>query len=524
MRKVWLKTVLCLGMIGSCSWAEESLDETMEGFDDAAAVQQTVPAKKAAESDDLMAGFDDESGSADEKGNVKDASMEAFEDEEEAFDTDGGSTSKKSTFLPEGLSGELTQQFAFSYNKDKPKNLFSSLRQTLFLDYEHTFENGVKFKINAKAFYDGMYDVRKTDYTQEELDSLRTEIRLYDAYLEWSFNDHFDAKAGRQVVVWGRSDTIRITDVLNPLDNRRPGIVDIEDLRLPTTMLRFDYSIGDWRITPIVILEQQFTLNPPYGSIYNPLPYDAELYREYGLRLPYIPQQERYRDPTFAVSIGGEFPGWDISFYAAHIYDDIGYLKAQSNIFFQPGVKIYHDKVNMFGTALNVLSGSWLFKTEWAYWDKLRFTAANDKTFNRIDGLVGFEYSGISETTISYDIAVRHFMEYDDRLGVKSMPNPLYPAYSSESTIPLAPIEKNTYQHAFRIRSNFMNDTLHLNYLHTRYGLGLEKGGFQRAWIKYDIADAINTEVGVVDYFGGTPLFDEVKDEMLFFMDISYSF
>jgi len=34
----------------------------------------------------------------------------------------------------------------------------------------------------------------------------------------------------------------------------------------------------------------------------------------------------------------------------------------------------------------------------------------------------------------------------------------------------------------------------------------------------------INTEVGIADYFAGTPLFDEVKDEMLFFMDISYSF
>ena len=326
------------------------------------------------------------------------------------------------------------------------------------------------------------------------------------------------------MVVWGRSDTIRITDVLNPLDNRRPGIVDIEDLRLPTTMLRFDYSIGDWRITPIVILEQQFTLNPPYGSVYNPLPYDAELYREQGVRLPYLPQQESYANPTFALGIGGEFPGWDISFYAAHIYDDIGYMKGGLENFMMPGGKIYHDKVNMFGTALNVLSGSWLFKTEWAYWDKLRFTAANDTTLDRIDGLVGFEYSGINETTISYDIAMRHFLHYDERLGVESMPNPLYPAYSNEPIIPLAPIEKNTYQHAFRITSNFINDTLHLNYLHTRYGLGLEKGGFQRAWLKYDVADAINTEVGIVDYFGGTPLFDEVKDEVLFFMDISYSF
>jgi len=60
------------------------------------------------------------------------------------------------------------------------------------------------------------------------------------------------------VVVWGRSDTIRVTDVLNPIDNRRPGMVDIEDLRLPVAMAKLDYFVGDWRVTPIAILEQRF--------------------------------------------------------------------------------------------------------------------------------------------------------------------------------------------------------------------------------------------------------------------------
>ena len=52
--------------------------------------------------------------------------------------------------------------------------------------------------------------------------------------------DHCD-KLGRQIVNWGRSDTVRVLDVINPLDNREPGLVDIEDLRLPVTMARVDY-------------------------------------------------------------------------------------------------------------------------------------------------------------------------------------------------------------------------------------------------------------------------------------------
>ncbi len=35
--------------------------------------------------------------------------------------------------------------------------------------------------------------------------------------------------------------------------------------------------------------------------------------------------------------------------------------------------KIAHDRVNMFATALNYLNGSWLFKSELAYFNRLKF-------------------------------------------------------------------------------------------------------------------------------------------------------
>lgn len=484
----------------------ESIDDAMEGFDDTPAEVVSQSDSKTASDDTLMEGFDDDTPTTSNK--TEEDALSGFDDSgsgegsDVVDETESDTQSKEeddTSFLIDGLTGKLTQQFALSYNDNKPKNIFSSLRNTLFLDYEHRFENGAKVKVNVRGFYDGMYDVRKRDYTAQERDSLRTEVEIFDAYLEWSVNDSLDVKAGRQVVVWGRSDTIRITDILNPLDNRRPGIVDIEDLRLPVTMLRFDYSVGDWRITPIAILEQRFSKNPPYGSVYNPLPADVEN----GQLLPYPPKNEHYNDVTFALSAGAEYHGWDINLYAAHVYDDNGYIK-NPNPFVTPTL-IYHEKSTMFGTALNVLSGSWLFKTEAAYWRDLRYTFTPQKKMSRIDGLAGVEYTGIADTIISYDFAIRHFISYDPRLKQENL-------------------EENTYQHAFRISSNFVNDTVHLNYLHTRFGLGFENGGFQRAWVKYDIADAINTEVGFVDYFGGTPLFDEVKDEVLVFMDISYNF
>lgn len=470
--------------MGSSVQAEEV---DLSGFDDEpAAVSQEVTSVE----DGLMDGFDDAPvETIEEKQSMGDEILDGFED------TPSVSTEveeEKTDILP-GLTGKLTEQVAYSLYDDKPHDNISSLKSSLFLDYEHKFENGFKFKINARAYYDAIYAIKgRGDFSQDELHELESEVELFDAYIEGSITDNFDIKLGRQVVVWGRSDTIRVTDILNPLDNRRPGMVDIEDLRLPVAMAKFDYFIGDWRITPIAVLEQRFSKNPPFGSAFNPVPFAA-------------PEEADYSNLTYALSVGGEFTGWDINFYAARLHDDDGHIVFSPT----PGKEYQkeHEKVNMFGTAINILTGSWLFKTELAYFDGLEYTTAPGETFTRTDVLLGLEYKGIADTLISYDVVNRAIGEYDDRLLTE-----------------LNPLHKQNYQHAFRVSSDFMNATLTANYLISLFGEKLDEGGFQRAWVKYELGEGINTNVGVVDYIGGSLAFDAIKDNDMIFADISYNF
>jgi len=495
--------ITLLSVLLSTGVYAESIDADLEGFDDSTGSSQLVSTSttQIAQSNDDMAGFDDEpavSGSTEDA--PHDEIMDGFDDDSTGSSNDASissatdvTTSEETVTEPaeslSGFTGKLTEQVAYSWHNKAPHDNISSLKSSLLLDYEHKFENGIRFKTNAKAYYDAIYSLKnRGDFTSKELSALESEVELFDAYLEGSITDSLDYKVGRQVVVWGRSDTIRITDVLNPLDNRRPGMVDIEDLRLPVVMAKFDYFIGDWRLTPIAILEQRFTKNPPFGGDFYPFPIQA-------------PSNESYNDVTYALSVGAEFSGWDVNFYAARLRDDAGYLALEAKPVFK------HDKVNMFGTALNVLSGSWLFKTEIAHFSGLKYFSTGDETFERTDGLVGVEYNGIADTLISYDFALRTIHGYDKRLLAEQNP-----------------LNKYDYQHAFRVTSDFVNDTVHANYLISLYGKHLDEGGFQRAWIKYDLADGINVNVGVVDYIGGSVLFDAIKDNDMVFADISYSF
>ena len=438
----------------------DSISADLEGFDDAPT--ETLSETKV--SDDVMEGFDDE--------NTSSSSIE------------------EAPTLIAGLTGKITQQVAYSWNNDKPYDDVSSLKSSVFLDYEHKFDNGIKIKVNARAYYDSIYSLKERgDFTADTLNELESEVELFDAYVEGKISDNLDYKLGRQVVVWGRSDTIRVTDILNPLDNRTPGMTDIEDLRLPVAMLKLDYFVGDWRITPIAIVEQRFSKNPPFGGDFNPAPFA-------------MPEHESYDDVTYALSVGAEFSGWDINFYASHIYNDAGVVDKSG---LKPLIK--HDKITMFGTALKVLSGSWLFKTELAYFDGLKYTSTAEKEFARFDALLGVEYNGFANTLFSYDIVTRQIQDYDSRLLNE-----------------FNPLKENEYQHAFRVSSDFLNATLTANYLISLYGEKLDEGGFQRAWVKYELAEATNLNVGVVDYIGGNVLFDAIQDNDMVFVDVSYSF
>ena len=476
MKHIVLSSLLCSMLVYA-----DTIEDDLAGFDnEPSQVSQSV------ESD--MDGFEEETSTTDEQASTTEESsedlMEGFEDESES------TIDESSEALIPGLTGELTQKVSYSWDNDTPHDDFNSFKSELFLDYEHKFENGYKFKINAKAYYDAIYSLKgREDYTHQELDGLESEIELFDAYVEGKILGNLDFKIGRQVVVWGRSDTIRVTDILNPLDNRLPGMVDIEDLRLPVLMAKFDYFVGNWRITPIAILEQRFSKNPPFGSDFYPALIEA-------------PDDEKSDDVTYALSIGGEFEGWDINFYAAKVRDDAGYID-----FTDPNVHFKHDKVKMYGAAVNVLSGSWLFKSEIAHFEGLKYTSTPDQEFSRTDLLLGVEYNGIADTMISYDVVSRNVHSYDQRLLAEQ-----------------SPLKKHNYQHALRFTTEFLNASLKANYLISLFGEKLDEGGYQRAWVEYDLADGITLGGGIVDYIGGSILFDTVKNNDRVFADISYSF
>ncbi len=457
--------------------------------------------------------------------------------DESGFDTspvdpgvsDSGSASQEEKTDWYSLSGYGSVLGAYNYAQksqslvapgDMPMD-FSGLSRSrikggLTLDMKHGDNWQSKFEV--VAWYDASWSINgRENYTQDVLDTYESFVDLKDAYIQGSLTKNLDLKFGRQIVIWGKSDSIRITDVINPLDNREPGMVDIEDLRLNETMTRLDYYFGDWGLSAIIIHEPRLEIEAGFGSDYRPSGI-------FGEPIPYARFPDRVEpdwnldNTQYAMSLDGRFTGWDLSLYAANVFD------SRFDVELVGAVPLrFYDKINMIGFATNVVSGGWLLKTEAALINDVNYRSSGRK--NRLDALIGFDYSGIKDTVISLELANRHIFDYEEKMLTLTLQEA-----AAQNTFPDF-VRQNSVQVALRTSYSFDHDNATVTYLLSLAGGdgpgSSFDGGFQRLWIDYKYTDAISLNAGIVDYIGGDsliPFYRATEDNDRVFVEAKYSF
>jgi hypothetical protein len=355
---------------------------------------------------------------------------------------------------------------------------------------------GWRGRVGVTAFYDAAYSLngQRSRYTDAFLDEYETELELQEAYLQGTLFPSLDIKCGRQIVVWGSSDTIRVTDIINPLDQRVPGMVDVRFLRLPVTITRLDYYKDGWNVTGLLIHEPRFTKLPVYNGEF--FPFNRAISES-------DDPDWSLEDQQFGLAVNGIFSGWDMSLYAASVFDPVGYVGISGS----GGLLRYHDRAAMFGGALTVAAGNWLVKGETAYWSGLRYATTEDDK-DRFDILAGLEYSGFDETMISAECANRHILDFEQQMAQ-----------------PPDGQQQDWTQYSLRITRDFYNDRLQLTILLSSFGLLLTDGGFARAQLEYELNEHAAITGGTVFYRSGDfPGFNDIGNNDRIFTKLEYRF
>ncbi len=140
------------------------------------------------------------------------------------------------------------------------------------MKFENRFGLGIEYKVadclvlfaRGLYYYNAVYDLQNRYKNTRGLDLRQPgDEWLREAYVDY-LSEKLDMRLGKQFVVWGAVDGVKILDKINPI-NYRDWV--LEDERLPLWMWKIEYSpMVDATIQVLIIPDYAPNFIPPAGS------------------------------------------------------------------------------------------------------------------------------------------------------------------------------------------------------------------------------------------------------------------
>ncbi|MBW1902130.1 MAG: DUF1302 family protein [Deltaproteobacteria bacterium] len=154
--------------------------------------------------------------------------------------------------LSHGAKDLLNEVRGEKYLQDKGD--ISISRTSLFLDFGARFNDIWQFKSISRVHYESMWNLDDSIYQKPKDDESRPHRDGLDMDFDMEFREYYftfsgealTLKIGKQQVAWGEADSIRIADVINPLDlSWYWSFPAWEEIRIPLHMVDAIYSFPD---------------------------------------------------------------------------------------------------------------------------------------------------------------------------------------------------------------------------------------------------------------------------------------
>ena len=314
------------------------------------------------------------------------------------------------------------------------------------------------------------------------------DIELREAFIDTEIGSTF-LRIGKQQVVWGQADGLKVLDVLNPQSFREFILDDFEDSRIPLWTVNAEIPIGDVFLQLLWIPDNTYDDIPEAGATYaftSPL-IVPEIPPGIPVTIsPLDRPDDFFGDSDVAAKLSAFVGGWDLSLnYAWHYFDRPVTRREISTT----GITVQqnYERTHLLGGNFSNVFGDFTVRGEVGY-SSDRFFLTNDVRDE--DGVVhtgelayvlGLDYQGWRDWFVSTQI-FQSIVTDPDRGLVRD---------TEETTATLL------------ARRDFMNEALQAEVLFIH---SLNRGdGVLQASVGYDWHSNIRLKVGA-DIFYGTPL------------------
>ncbi|MGR3316906.1 MAG: DUF1302 family protein [Candidatus Anammoxibacter sp.] len=243
----------------------------------------------------------------------------------------------------------------------------------------------------------------------------RIEFELREFFFEKTINNVY-LKLGKQQIVWGNADGLKVLDVVNPQDFREFIYDEWEDSRIPLWTVNVEIPINDWLIQLLWIPDRTYHKIPEPNSTFeftspmiigNPPP-NLPL-NQNSVQRP----QRFFSDSDAGIRLSRFWKGWDFTFNYLYHFDDIPV--AFSDVAITRGrplitVSPEYKRSHLIGGTFSNAFGNLVIRGEYGYFFN-KYFVVNDLANS--DGVVetdkfsyvlGFDWSGLSDTLLSFQL------------------------------------------------------------------------------------------------------------------------
>lgn len=339
-------------------------------------------------------------------------------------------------------------------------------------------------------------------------DSVDMELR--EAYVDVYAGESF-LRVGKQQVVWGQADGLRVLDAVNPLHFREFILGDFEDRRIPLWMINFERPVGDAVLQLLWIPDHTYNDIPVDGTFAISSPRFAPAISagpsgEIDVR-PIKRPDRLIRDDDYGARLTGFTGGWDWSLNYLYTFDDTPVVRRREMANGGVQVSPSYERTHLFGGSASNAFGKTTLRFETG-WTTDRYWVVDDPSDD--DGVA-------SSGEISYVIGADYQLDGDTFLSAQLFQSLLMDAPEHtrrddlETTITLL------------ARRDFRHDTIEAEAIVI---MDANDGdGLLQLSLDYDFSDRVTIGLGADIFFGDrSGLYGQFDDADRMTFRISYGF
>lgn len=247
------------------------------------------------------------------------------------------------------------------------------------------------------------------------------EIELLEAYVDIQLGNTW-LRLGKQKIVWGQADGLKVLDVLNPQSFREFVLDDFDDRRTPLWSVNAEMPMGDSTLQVVWIPDTTYDDLPERGAYYaltTPI-FVPTLPQNMPVNLvPLDKPNHALKDSDLGLQLFTFKNGWDLTLNYAYHYSDRPVVRralGEQEI----DITQNYERNHLLGGTFSNAFGAFTVRGELGY-STDRYFLLNDNSdadgvynSSELSTVFGLDYTGISYWFISGEIHQSTLTNYND--------------------------------------------------------------------------------------------------------------